>query len=152
MSDFARSILVAGAITLSSITAAIAAPKDQTCEFVKAILTNDSEFQTKALGKLVGHWSAGSIGNIQKNFSGSVRSVKFTGGKIFETANLGGDMIEHFVLLRRAKGGLSYVRLHYIWFPDGNRVEYVSMENNYPTIMKFPFAQPPEKVSCGFWK
>ncbi len=148
-----RSVSVVGSIalgmTLLSVNVQAKTAAEQSCSILKGFLDDGGSGGATAVYAITDHWRKQDRAKIFPNLSPSFERFKYYNGSVFLVDDLGPQYKEHLIVLDAGALNSIFLRIRYAGHKGKMLFMNVDFNSKYEKIVKYPFAQKPEKLSCN---
>lgn len=143
-----RKMLIAVAAASLMPTPALADPKADMCELT-AILANEGVAAAVEYTEgLASGWPEDQRAKLGVVVGAELERFAYSGGQVYQTAELPGAIEEYFITLNLQGGGSVYLRV--LYEGSGGPLTFINIDfkASYYDAIERPFLQPPKPVTC----
>ncbi len=122
---------------------------EQSCSILKGFLDDGGSGGANAVYAITDHWRKQDRAKIFPNLSPSFERFKYYSGSVFVVDDLGPQYKEHLIVLDAGELSSIFLRIRYAGHKGKMLFMNIDFNSKYEKIVKYPFAQKPEKLSCN---
>jgi hypothetical protein len=128
---------------------ALSDPKADMCELTSILASEGVAAAMKYTEGLASHWPADQRAKLGVVVGAELERFAFSGGQVYQTAELPGAVEEYFITLNVQGNGSVYLRV--LYDGSGGPLNFINIDfkASYYDAIQRPFLQQPKPVPCS---
>ena len=139
----------ASAFLVAAAAPAAAAPLDESCALVDALVAGGGAGGVQQLSQMADAWGESDRAKLEPLMLPALSKFNYARGQVYSIAALGDSVQEHLIVMNLTKGGSVYMRV--LYEGNGSAISFINIdfEPKFHDILKKPVLMEPVELPCN---